>query len=238
MFCAIAGGGTIDGNGSDWWNAKEGEWPELIRITDGSHDIALWNFTTYDGAFHQIKLKANNVEVAHLQRRINWDKDLVSAPPHGRYSTKVAQCTDGIEIYGKPTYVHHTLIDSGDDNIAVHASHVLVEDCHFGGPAMGRGETHGHGASIGSLGTGVMITLQSITSRRIVFENAEVGPKIKVDGSATSGYVKDDLYEDLTIDNTQDRDFHIVSHCSADYGNDMDERLSADGPNRVAEQLR
>ena len=38
-------------------------------------------------------------------------------------------CTDGIDVHGTPAYIHNTVIDVGDDNIAVHAPNVRVEDC-------------------------------------------------------------------------------------------------------------
>ena len=193
--CAIGGGGTIDGNGPAWWFNRSAPRPKLIDI-DHSRDFALWNFTATDGGDHTIELGADDVEVAHMEIVMNWVK---ARPPPGRLGGIMAPNTDGIDIHGTPFYVHHTHIDVGDDNIAVHASDVLVEDCHFGGDAVGHGEPHGHGASIGSVGGGTK--LQNISFRRIVFENTHVGPNIKIHGDATDGYVRDVVYEDLVITN-------------------------------------
>ena len=190
--CAIGGGGTIDGNGPAWWFNKSASRPKLINI-DHSRDFALWNFTATDGGDHTIELGADDVEVAHMEIVMDWTKAL----PPGLLGGIMAPNTDGIDVHGTPFYVHHTHIDVGDDNVAVHASDVLVEDCHFGGDAVGA--PHGHGASIGSVGGGAK--LQNITFRRIFFENTHVGPNIKIHGDATNGYVRDVSYEDLVISN-------------------------------------
>jgi polygalacturonase len=194
ISCAIGGGGTIDGNGPAWWFNRSASRPKLISI-DHSRDFALWNFTATDGGDHTIELGADDVEVAHMEIVMDWTKAL----PPGLLGGIMAPNTDGIDVHGTPFYVHHTHIDVGDDNVAVHASDVLVEDCHFGGDAVGHGEVHGHGASIGSIGSGVK--LQNITFRRIFFENTHVGPNIKIHGDATDGYVRNVTYEDLVIHN-------------------------------------
>ena len=72
-----------------------------------------------------------------------------------------------------------------------------MEDCHFGGDSKVPGAPHGHGASIGSIGSGDK--LENITFRRIYFENTHVGPNIKIRGDATDGYVRNVTYEDLVI---------------------------------------
>ena len=126
--------------------------------------------------------------------------------------------TDGIDVHGQPLWVHHTHIDVGDDNIAVKtASHVLVEDCHFGGPAFGTSVPHGHGASIGSVESGAR--LENITFRRILFQNTHVGPNIKIRGDAVNGYVRDVVYEDLVIHNATLE--NLLVHC--DYGGESKE---------------
>lgn len=62
----------------------------------------------------------------------------------------------------------------GDDNIAAHASNLLVENCNFG---------TGHGASIGSLGGAV--NLQNITFRSINFDGTTQALRIKSDPGAS-----------------------------------------------------
>ena len=65
---------------------------------------------------------------------------------------------DGIDIHGNDFWVHGSLISTGDDNVAIHASNVRVSECAFG---------TGHGASIGSLGGAV--ALQNITVTGVSF---------------------------------------------------------------------
>jgi polygalacturonase len=36
--------------------------------------------------------------------------------------------TDGVDVYGKPAYIHDCNIDVGDDIVAVHGSDLLVEN--------------------------------------------------------------------------------------------------------------
>jgi len=216
VSCAIGGGGTIDGNGPAWWPDKESKnRPKLISVSH-SRDFALWNFTATDGGDHTIELGADDVEVAYMEIVMDWKKAMglngVQAPN-----------TDGIDVHGTPFWVHHTHIDVGDDNVAVHASHVVVEDCHFGGPAFGTSVPHGHGASIGSIGSNTR--LENITFRRIIFENTHVGPNIKVHGDAVDGYVRNVVYEDLQIDNAQLENMYI--HCNygdKSNGNKEDEK--------------
>ena len=78
----------------------------------------------------------------------------------------------------------------GDDNVAAHASDLLVEDCTFG---------TGHGASIGSLG-GDVGDLHNITFRGIVFSGTTQALRIKSDAGA-SGVLHDVYYENLSIHN-------------------------------------
>ena len=40
--------------------------------------------------------------------------------------------TDGIDVHGQPFYVHDSVINTGDDNVAMHANDTLIENCQFG----------------------------------------------------------------------------------------------------------
>ena len=70
---------------------------------------------------------------------------------------------------GSPFYIHDCTISVGDDNIAGHANDTLVEDCAFG---------TGHGASIGSLSSGIT---QNVTFRRITFNGTVQAMRVKTD---------------------------------------------------------
>lgn len=50
--------------------------------------------------------------------------------------------SEQVDVHGSPFYIHNVNFTTGDDNVAGHANHTLVEDSYFGS---------GHGASIGSL---------------------------------------------------------------------------------------
>ena len=124
-------------------------------------------------------------------------------------------CTDGIDVHGTPAYIHNTVIDVGDDNVAVHASNVLIEDCHFGGPATcawGRHDqcVHGHGATIGSLESKNKV--ENVTFTNIIMERIDEGPRVKVRCNSTDGYVKDITYENLVLHNIQSMNFHIFTN--------------------------
>jgi len=94
-------------------------------------------------------------------------------------------------FYIQPFYVHDVNFTTGDDNIAGHANHSLVEDSYFG---------TGHGASIGSLGSGRY--LHNITFRNITFHGTTAGCRIKSHAGA-SGRVWDVHYQNLTMYDVQ-----------------------------------
>ena len=73
-------------------------------------------------------------------------------------------------------------------SVAVHASHLLVEDSYFG---------HGHGASIGSCGDGT--ALENITFRNMVFNGTGAAMKIKTHAGAKKAYVRDATWENLVL---------------------------------------
>ena len=58
---------------------------------------------------------------------------------------------------------HRPLLATGDDNIAVHANHTLLEDSYFG---------TGHGASIGSM---CNETITNLTVRNVTFRGTSSG---------------------------------------------------------------
>ena len=96
--------------------------------------------------------------------------------------------TDAVDIHGSPFYVHGVNFTTGDDNVAAHANHTLVEDSFFG---------TGHGASIGSL-CGEWLT--NITFRNITFEGSTCGARIKSHPNCR-GHVWNVTWENLTMHN-------------------------------------
>ena len=91
-----------------------------------------------------------------------------------------------MDVHGSPFYIHNVNFTTGDDNVAVHANHTIVENSYFG---------TGHGASIGSLCNDY---LANITFRNITFHRTTHGARIKTDSNC-SGHVTDVFYEDLSM---------------------------------------
>jgi len=101
--------------------------------------------------------------------------------------------TDGIDVHGDNFYINNCEIDVDDDNIAVHASHLLVENSKMG---------HGHGTSIGSIGSHVR--LQNITFRDITYDQTHSAAHIKTVTGAVSSFVKDVTWERLEVHNVRE----------------------------------
>jgi len=201
---SIQGGGVINANGWHWWPQTKNR-PHTLHIGK-ANTVALHDVTFLDGAAHMLELYANNTEVSNVDIKINWGwwygnkVDGLATSVTG----DVAPNTDGIDVHGTPFYIHDCHIDVGDDNIAIHESDVLIEDCIFGGEGVG---VHGHGVSIGSVGSGCFH--QNITVRNSRFLNTHVGPNIKINSDASEGYVRNVLYENLIIEGTQKENLRL-----------------------------
>jgi hypothetical protein len=186
---AFSGGGIIDGQGSDWWKCRIDNCfrPRLLSVSHTSH-LLMQDITWKDSPNHVLEMYSDFTEMSGVN---------VFAPPstsstiavNGTYGP--SHNTDAVDVHGSPFYIHHCHFDTGDDNIAAHANDTLVEDCVFG---------HGHGASIGSIGTA---HLSNITFRNIVFNNTGQAVKIKTD-SGGSGYVRNITWENLVLHNVEE----------------------------------
>jgi polygalacturonase len=152
---ALTGGGVVNGSGSVWWEHRDEFRPTLFR-TEGVTELLVANLTWADSPYHTLEIYGSDVEVV--------DTTIV-APPD-----PVSHNTDGIDLHGSPFWVHRCNISTGDDNVAIHSSHVLVEECAFGA---------GHGASIGSLSG--KVDLANITVRNCSFQGTTQAVRIKAD---------------------------------------------------------
>eukprot|EP00048_Salpingoeca_helianthica_P018382 m.241781 g.241781 ORF g.241781 m.241781 type:complete len:418 (+) comp24779_c0_seq1:249-1502(+) len=198
----FTGGGVVDGQGAAWWPDPDAFRPYMILFKNTVQRVLITNITFLNAPNHNLELYANNVEIAHV--------NIFAPSSHG---PQPSHNTDGIDVHGSPFYIHHCNITTGDDNIAVHASHVVVENSFFGS---------GHGASIGSICTE---HLTNITFRGIVFDGRvtggqDAGVRIKTKPNC-SGSVSHVLYDNLTlfsvattIDITMfyHLDMHILTH--------------------------
>jgi polygalacturonase len=180
---ALAGVGTIDGQGAAWWpNPKAAVRPGLFYASN-LPQLLIANLTFVDSPNHNLEVYVGNTEIVGVT---------VLAPP----STGVAipsHNTDAIDLHGDYFYVHDSRLDVGDDNLAIHSSHVLAERISFGS---------GHGASIGSLGGAV--ALVNITVRDSTFDGTSTGVRVKVDSKGTTGYVKGVVYANLVMKNVSE----------------------------------
>eukprot|EP00727_Mastigamoeba_balamuthi_P006681 m51a1_g2633 hypothetical protein (457) ;mRNA; r:572937-574369 len=177
---AITGSGTIDGQGAVWWaNLRNKARPRTIYPRN-TNTMIVTGITVKDCPDHCLQMYASNTEIFGITLR---------APP----STGIANPshnTDGIDIHGDNFWVHNCDISVGDDNVAIHSSKVVVEDCQFG---------NGHGASIGSLCTE---KISDITVKNVHFTGTTAGARIKtVPGCA--GSLSNVWFQDLVLTNVK-----------------------------------
>ena len=153
--------------------------PHTVNFKEVHH--AVLSDTLYQhGPNHVLELGCFNCEIDGVK---------VFNPPSTGDCEADSSCshnTDAVDIHGQPFYIHDVNFTTGDDNIAGHANHSLVEDSYFG---------TGHGASIGSL-CGEWLT--NITFRNITFHGTTCGCRIK-SHAGCGGRVWDVKYQDLTM---------------------------------------
>lgn len=157
----------------------QGCYPHRTQITCSSRIVFK------DSPNHVLELYSDYTELSGVS---------VLAPPSTSSTIPVngtfgpSHNTDAVDVHGTPFYIHDCHFDTGDDNVAVHASHLLVENSYFG---------HGHGASIGSCGSNT--ALENITFRNIVFNKTGTAAKIKTHAGAKNSFVRDVLWENLVL---------------------------------------
>jgi len=169
----FTGKGTINGQGSVWWGDKSAPRPGLVTLNNVNRLYAQ-GITFTNSPNHNLEFYTNFAEI---------DGVTITAP-------STSPNTDGVDLHGEPFYIHDSTISVGDDNVAIHVSNVLIENCHFGS---------GHGASIGSISSG---TYTNITVRGITFDGTVAGPRIKSDPGAT-GSISGVVYENITLSNVE-----------------------------------
>lgn len=171
---AVVGEGTVDGNGRGWWERQEANRSAGVRETprpmlfDLTHSskILIEGITIQNSPQYNVMtvlcdgLTVRNVKI------LNPGRD--------------APNTDGIDpISTSHVLIEHTLIDTGDDDIAIKSglvargdpnvpsAHITIRDCDF---------RNGHGLSIGSeLAGGV----RDVRVERVTFEGTRQGLRIK-----------------------------------------------------------
>ena len=187
--CSLGGDGVIWGRGgrppggSDWYyefdQGKITDRPHFIVISGGTN-FKLYDLTVLDSpSFNVVLDGVKGAEVSGLNITSSWYTDPKSGKlmePHN---------TDGIDPMNgaQDIWIHDTFIHNGDDSIAVKAldgdpstctSNVVVENCQF---------ELGHGASIGSVGSGCV---ENVIFRHITMDKMANGCRAKTH-PATSG---------------------------------------------------
>merc|ERR1712232_1014088 len=163
----IFGPGLINGQGEIWWENRNDFRPLTIHMKE-CENVKIKDITVTNCPNHCLEMYCNDCEVDHVS--IINPSSQAEKPSHN---------TDGIDIHGSPFYIHDSYISTGDDNVAIHASNLLIENCAFG---------TGHGASIGSQSSGY---LSNITINNCQFNGTDNGPHIKTDAGAGPGKISD-----------------------------------------------
>jgi polygalacturonase len=189
---AITGDGTIDGSGARFWawsdkNARM--YPAGRRIVFRPHLIVLNGMQR----LHIDGVTLTNSPMYHLVPTgsdMLFENIRVVAPSD-------APNSDAIDPSGTRIVIRNCEIDTGDDNVAVHAGtkDVLIEDLIC---------LHGHGISVGS---GTRGGLSHMIVRRCTFDGTDNGIRIK-SYRGNGGEVHDLWYSDITMKNVR-RPFDI-----------------------------
>jgi len=181
---AITGGGTIDGQGADWWaafraNANMPHRPFLIRMSNCSNVLVSGVTLTNSPMFHLAPGATDNLTIFGITIK----------------AAATGPNTDGIDPSGQHQLIQDCNVSVGDDNVAVKAggafcSDLMIADCTFG---------TGHGVSIGGQ---TNRGLDGMTVRNCTFNGTTSGLRLKADPTQ-GGPVKNVRFEKLTMTGVQ-----------------------------------
>lgn len=212
MNLEISGSGTIDGQGSNWWNSTGSVFsdrPYMIYFNGGCHQVLIQNVTLSNAPKQNIvfKGKGGNITILGITE---------SAPPSTGVPTLLqSHNTDGIDLVGTNCLVQDCKISVGDDNIALGTSSsgaptsdTLVTNCTFG---------NGHGVSIGSNTQG---GVSNLTVINCTFNGTDNGIRMKSDnapsgGSGQGGIAQNLFYYNIGMTNV-DSPIAIFSYYNVD----------------------
>ncbi|SFL70627.1 glycoside hydrolase family 28 protein [Pelosinus propionicus] len=135
----IFGGGTIDGNGQDWWDAFEKTKGTAYPL---SRTCLMYLFQSQNIIIKDVTLR-NSPEWTVLPK--NCENVIVSHV--SIFNPPKAYNTDGINPSGsRNVYIDSCIIDTGDDNIAIKAHRAPTQNVYITNSTF----YHGHGLSVGS----------------------------------------------------------------------------------------
>ncbi|XP_047057318.1 polygalacturonase At1g48100-like [Lolium rigidum] len=168
----LTGGGTIEGNGEEWWNlpCKPHRGPNGSTLPGPCDSPALIRFFVSNNVSVQ-GLRIENSPQFHLKfdncDQVRVDGLFISSPAF-------SPNTDGIHVENtKSVQIHNSRINNGDDCISIGAgcSAVHIENVTC---------AHGHGISIGSLGVrNTRACVSNVTVRNTRILDSDNGLRIK-----------------------------------------------------------
>lgn len=194
---SITGRGTIDGQGSYWWDRyrknavpKAGDPPLIHRpymvVFSKCTRVFIQNVTlTNSPSFHLVPAQCQDVTIEGIH---------IIAPAD-------APNTDGMDPSGWNYHIFNCTFDVGDDDIALKPSgrieegqpsckNFLIEKCAF---------LHGHGMSIGGQSPG---GLDGMIVRNCTFTDTQAGIRMKAP-RGQGGLVQNIVYENLQMKNVK-----------------------------------
>ncbi|XP_057981147.1 probable polygalacturonase At3g15720 [Malania oleifera] len=184
----IDGSGTIDGQGSLWWQN-----PNAALHFNACNNLLLKGLTHMNSPRNHISItNCKGVMVSNLK---------IVAP-------EKSPNTDGIDIsQSDEVTIQHSSIGTGDDCIAINTGSTNVNITNIAcGP--------GHGISIGSLGhDGQEDTVVGVYVGNSIFTGTQNGARIKT-WPGGSGYARQITFEHITLDKAQNPIIIDQNYCN------------------------
>uniref|UniRef100_A0A7N0TDY5 endo-polygalacturonase n=1 Tax=Kalanchoe fedtschenkoi TaxID=63787 RepID=A0A7N0TDY5_KALFE len=183
----VNGHGTVDGQGTLWWNQSCKWQPKLVNCTRlaptamkflSCEDSSLSDLHFINSPQAHISiLSSNNVRVSNM---------IIEAPGD-------SPNTDGIHIHrSRQVTVDKAWIGSGDDCVSIqdYTSKITIMNVYCG---------PGHGISIGSLGkSGNYVKVENILVKNVEFKGTTNGARIKT-WQVGRGYVRNVIFQNLSF---------------------------------------
>jgi polygalacturonase len=191
---AIAGEGTIDGNGESWW--------QMARHV---HDAGVMGnphprprLIVFDHCKH-VRVEGVTIQNSPFWQLVPYDSDDVLVRNVRVLAPQHAPNTDAVDPFSSSNVrIDHLYADVGDDDIAIKsgainspggdepAHNITITDCTF---------LHGHGLSIGSEIAG---GAQRIVAERIHFDGTDNGIRVKANRDRGND-VSDLVFRDIDM---------------------------------------
>ncbi|KAB5593430.1 putative effector protein [Ceratobasidium theobromae] len=169
----LDGGGTIDGSGQTWWDARPGNStlvPPLTLVVHQAQNVLISNIT-----FYKTPKWANLVQESE---NVIYEYITVNSVTN---STADMRETDGWDTYRSDGItIRDSVIHNGDDCVSFkpNSTNIVVQNLKC---------TESHGISVGSLGeiAGVKDIVRNIYVDNVTMSKSENGIRIKASSSAT-----------------------------------------------------